>query len=209
MKALIKKSTGKPEALWAGYEINQDFIDAVEKDYAGECKRAYFTGMWAQRADGSDDESLGTTNHPTAKDILNAFNKNASYVEICDMLDDNTPVEYMLVEIPEPSLPLPCKFADLAEGVELIEGSISKADFSRKTVRIELVLDNGREAHYNVWSEWLFPLMEAVGADQWSDLGRVRIRAVAVNGFVYGIGHATEDSFFVSNSIMNNVMKKA
>ena len=202
MKALIKKSTGKPEALWAGYEINQDFIDAVEKDYAGECKRAYFTGMWAQDANGTDDESLGTANHPSAKDIVDAFKKNASAVEACDMLDDNTPVEYMLVDLQGKSSSPVCKLADIMDGFEIINGAISACDFSEKTVNLTLALDDHRNASYRLWSEMLFPVMEAVGADHWTDMGRVRIRAVAVNGFIYGIGHATEDKFLVSNSIM-------
>jgi hypothetical protein len=202
MKALIKKSTGKPEVLWTGYAINQDFNDAVEKDYAGECKRAYFTGMWAWGANGSEDRGLGTANHPTAKDIVNAFKMKASSVEICDRLDDNTPVEYMLVDLQNTASSPVCKQSDIVEGFELIDGSISACDFSEKTVNLTLTLDDHREASYRLWSEMLFPVMEAVGADHWADMGRVRIRAVARDGFVLGIGHATEDKFLVSDSIM-------
>jgi len=202
MKALIKKSTGKPEVLWTGYAINQDFNDAVEKDYAGECKRAYFTGMWAWGANGSEDRGLGTDEHPTAKDIVDAFKLNSSSVEAFDNLDDNTPVEYMLVDLQGKTSSPVCKLADIVDGVELIDGSISACDFSEKTVNLTLTLDDHREASYRLWSEMLFPVMEAVGADHWSVMGRVRIRAVTVNGFVYGIGHATEDKFLVSDSIM-------
>ena len=204
MKTLIKKSTGKPEVLWTGYAINQDFIDAVEKDYAGECKRAYFTGMWAWGANGSEDRGLVTYEHPTAKDIVDAFKLNSSSVEAFDNLDDNTPVEYMLVDLQGKASSPVCKLADIAEGFELIDGSISAFDFSEKTVNLTLALDDHRNASYRLWSEMLFPVMEAVGADHWTDMGRVRIRAVAKDGFVYGIGHATEDKFLVPSS-----MKKA
>lgn len=204
MKALIKKSTGKPEVLWTGYAINQDFADAVEKDYAEECKRAYFTGMWAWGANGSDDRGLGSDEHPTAKNIVDAFKLDSSSVEAFDSLDDNTPVEYMLVDLQGKASSPVCKLADIVDGVELIDGSISAFDFSEKTVNLTLALDNHRKASYRLWSEMLFPVMEAVGADRWNDMGRVRIRAVAKDGFVYGIGHATEDKFLVSSN-----MKKA
>lgn len=197
MKALIKKSTGRPEVLWTGYAINQDFADAVEKDYAGECKRAYFTGMWA-----SDNSGLGKDEHPTAKDIVDAFKLDASSVEAVDNLDDNTPVEYMLVDLQGKASSPVCKLADIVDGIELIDGSISAFDFSEKTIKLTLSLDTHRDAVYRLWSDMLFPVMEAVGADHWTDMGRVRIRAVAKDGFVYGIGHATEDKFLVPSSMM-------
>lgn len=202
MKALIKKSTGRPEVLWTGYTINQDFNDAVEKDYAEECKRAYFTGMWAWGANGSEDRGLGTDEHPTAKDIVDAFKLNSSSVEAFDNLDDNTPVEYMLVDLQGKASSPVCKLADIVDGVEIIDGSISAFDFSEKTVNLTLALDDHRNASYRLWSEMLFPVMEAVGADHWTDMGRVRIRAVARDGFVLGIGHATEDKFLVSNNML-------
>jgi hypothetical protein len=62
--------------------------------------------------------------------------------------------------------------------------------------------NNHRNASYRLWSEMLFPVMEAVGADHWTDMGRVRIRAVTKDGFVYGIGHATEDKFLVPSNML-------
>lgn len=162
MKALIKKSTGKPEVLWTGYAINQDFIDAVEKDYAGECKRAYFTGMWAWGANGSEDRGLGTDEHPTAKDIVDAFKLNSSSVEAFDNLDDNTPVEYMLVDLQGKASSPVCKLADIAEGFELIDGSISAFDFSEKTVNplspstttAQRASVSGRRCCSRSWKPW-------------------------------------------------------
>ena len=135
---------------------------------------------------------------------MDAFKLNSSSVEAFDNLDDNTPVEYMLVDLQGKASSPVCKLSDIVDGVEIIDGSISAFDFSEKTVNLTLALDNHRTASYRLWSEMLFPVMEAVGADHWTDMGRVRIRAVATDGFVYGIGHATEDKFLVPSS-----MKKA